>query len=168
MYDNVPIVFFPMLWFKQRATITPELARPLRLLLLLRHFGVCLAIAVTFIAFLLIGYAAFLLARLKNNAQSAQWVFFKLLFSILCAYSYFSVNHQSIFHHLSHLSTVLNKFNQCNCENNVIIRVVELCNKACCFCGGKGDCFFDNKYKLCTKYLYCLRGHLTRTAIRIV
>ncbi|XP_047001866.1 protein croquemort-like isoform X1 [Schistocerca americana] len=45
MLRGVPRVFFPMLWFEERASITEELARPLRLLLLMPTCGLAASLA---------------------------------------------------------------------------------------------------------------------------
>jgi hypothetical protein len=39
IYAHVPTVFFPMLWFEERATVSPEIAADLRLLLMLPVIG---------------------------------------------------------------------------------------------------------------------------------
>jgi hypothetical protein len=39
IYNDLPTVFFPMLWFEERATISPEIAADLRLLLMLPIMG---------------------------------------------------------------------------------------------------------------------------------
>jgi hypothetical protein len=58
LYSDVPTVFFPMMWFEERATITPDLAASLRLLLMLPVIGlycstglVCLGIVIVAIQF---------------------------------------------------------------------------------------------------------------------
>jgi hypothetical protein len=39
LYADVPTIFFPMMWFEERATMTPDLASSLRLLLMLPVMG---------------------------------------------------------------------------------------------------------------------------------
>lgn len=58
LYNDVPNIFFPMMWFEQRATLTPELAANLRLLLMLPVMGfycslglVCLGIVIVALQF---------------------------------------------------------------------------------------------------------------------
>ncbi|XP_054262104.1 protein croquemort-like isoform X2 [Macrosteles quadrilineatus] len=57
LYSNVPTVFFPMLWFQQRATILPSMALGLRLLLFLQHLGIILCILSALCGCLMLGYS---------------------------------------------------------------------------------------------------------------
>jgi hypothetical protein len=58
LYNDVPVIFFPMMWFEQRAKITPDLAANLRLLLTLPVMGlycslglICLGIIIVALQF---------------------------------------------------------------------------------------------------------------------
>ncbi|XP_071454600.1 protein croquemort-like isoform X2 [Hetaerina americana] len=54
MYQKVPEVFFPMIWFEQTATMTPEMASSIAKLLGLAEWGVYLCISMLGIGILLI------------------------------------------------------------------------------------------------------------------
>jgi len=68
---DVPSVFFPMLWFQQRATITPTMAMGLRLLLLLQHAGLILTVFSALVGCVILGYSLVLCLR-NHKARTMQ------------------------------------------------------------------------------------------------
>ena len=68
MYDNLPTVFFPILWFEERATVTPEIAADLRLLLMLPIAGLYCSLGLV-----LLGIVLLALQFLPRILRSADW-----------------------------------------------------------------------------------------------
>jgi len=68
MYDDVPTVFFPMLWFEERATVTPEIAADLRLLLMLPIIGLYFSLGLV-----LLGIVILALQFLPRILRSDDW-----------------------------------------------------------------------------------------------
>lgn len=56
MYYDVPTIFFPMMWFEERATISEELAAQLSLLLMLPVVGLYLSLVFIILGSLLFGF----------------------------------------------------------------------------------------------------------------
>jgi hypothetical protein len=68
MYDDVPTVFFPMLWFEERATVTPEIAADLLLLLMLPIIGLYCSLGLV-----LLGIVILALHFLPRILRSDDW-----------------------------------------------------------------------------------------------
>ena len=68
LYDDVPTVFFPMLWFEQRATISPEIAADLLLLLMLPVVGLYCSLGLV-----LLGIVILALLVLPRIMRSDNW-----------------------------------------------------------------------------------------------
>jgi hypothetical protein len=68
MYDDVPTVFFPMLWFEERATITSEIAADLHLLLILPIIGLYCSLGLV-----LLGIVILALQFLPRILRSDDW-----------------------------------------------------------------------------------------------
>ncbi|GFG38362.1 hypothetical protein Cfor_05707 [Coptotermes formosanus] len=68
MYNYVPTVFFPMLWFEERATVSPEIAADLRLLLMLPIMGLYCSLGLV-----LLGIIILALHFLPRFLRSDNW-----------------------------------------------------------------------------------------------
>jgi hypothetical protein len=68
LYSNVPTVFFPMMWFEERATMTPDLAASLRLLLMLPAVGLYSALGI-----LCLGIVVVATQILPRIVRSEKW-----------------------------------------------------------------------------------------------
>ena len=55
MYYDVPTVFFPMIWFEQRATIPEDLATALYFFVMMPVLGLYLSLAIIFLGVVLLG-----------------------------------------------------------------------------------------------------------------
>lgn len=68
MYDDVPTVLFPVIWFEERATLTPEIAADLRLLLMLPIIGLYCSLGLV-----LLGIVVLALQFLPRILRSDDW-----------------------------------------------------------------------------------------------
>ena len=68
MYDDVPTLFFPMMWFEERATVSPEIAADLRLLLMLPIVGLYCSLGLV-----LLGIVILALQFLPRVLRSDDW-----------------------------------------------------------------------------------------------
>ncbi|XP_069695590.1 protein croquemort-like isoform X2 [Periplaneta americana] len=69
MYNDVPTIFFPMMWFEERATITPELAASIKLLLMLPVVGLYCALGLILVGVVIIVFS-FLPKIMRRNRWS--------------------------------------------------------------------------------------------------
>ncbi|KAJ9578473.1 hypothetical protein L9F63_005293, partial [Diploptera punctata] len=67
MYYDVPTIFFPMMWFEERATMSEELATQLSSLLLVRVLGTYLSIIFIFLGILL--FSCGIIPRIYSSRQ---------------------------------------------------------------------------------------------------
>jgi len=71
LYKDMPKLYFPMLWFKQRAAITPELSTLLNLLLSLPTIGMAFFFGITAIGIVMFGIALYFTIR-QNKQRSSE------------------------------------------------------------------------------------------------
>ncbi|XP_055598706.1 protein croquemort-like [Uranotaenia lowii] len=67
MYEKVPPLMVPMLWFTQRATLTPELADQAKLALMLPGLGIYIAIFFGTIGIIMVGVFSYVSIRKWTN-----------------------------------------------------------------------------------------------------
>jgi CD36 family len=74
MYEKVPRVFVPIIWFEQRASMTPEMATSLLALLALPSGGNILGLAMLAIGIVLALVAISCLIHFKVTKSKEKWL----------------------------------------------------------------------------------------------
>lgn len=69
MYEKLPNIMVPMMWFTQRATLTPELANQAKMALMLPQLGIYIAIFFGTIGTILIAVFSYICIRKWSEAE---------------------------------------------------------------------------------------------------